>query len=331
MAKEILLYTGIYSDTAAQFLMELEAAKGMSPLVRVCTPGGDPFSTYGMIAKANEVGADYQVDGRCDSCGFYLVAGSNGNVECLDQTTFIAHRAASWMEDYPDNYPNAKADVEAVNKNLRAIIEKSLPDFEKVTGVKLDDMFSMEGGTKKRIDVRINAKQALKMGLVSKVNPLTAKKKKEINAYAQTMGIAAIYNESEINAENNEKMEIKTLAELKAAYPALVAQAETEATTAVKAASIEAERKRIAMWNKYRHVDAKVVDEGINSGKEVDIDVMSDMQIKMASPAFLEAMKKQNTTVTTANAETAEAKTEDQIKAEAMFAAADKEMFGEKK
>lgn len=332
MPKQILLYGGIYSDTAAQFLTELEANKDNEPVVRVNCPGGDPYSTFGMIAKACEIGACYQVDGRADSSAFYLVANAGMDcVECLDVTTFVAHRAMSWMEDYPDNYPNALTEVKAVNVHLRGIIEKNLPKFEEVMGVTLDKLFSMEGGTKGRIDVKINATQAKKMGLVGKVNKLTAKKKTEIKAFAEQYHIAAFSSEPSISAENNNDMElITTLAQLKAQYPTLAAEAKTEGVTEGRAAGITYERKRISAWNRYRLVDAKTADTGIASGAEVDMDVVAEMSVKMASPAYLEAMKKQNTTVQTGEAET-EAKTKEQLDAEAMIAAADKDLFGEKK
>lgn len=310
--------------------MELEANKDNGPVVRVNSQGGDPFSTFGMIAKACEVGACYQVDGQANSSAFYLVANAGSdNVECLNVSTFKVHRAASYMEKYPTEYPGVIDQVKAVNVHLRAIIEKNLPDFEKVTGVTLDAVFSMEGGYDKRVDVSINAKQALKMGLVGKVNSLTAKKKKEINAFAEQYHIAAFSNEPNISAENNDNdMEpITTLAQLKAQFPGIYAEAKGEGITEGRTAGIAYERKRISTWNKYRGVDAKVVDAGIEAGTEVDMDIMAEMQIKMAAPEYMEAMKKQNKVVKIGEADT-EAKTEDQIKAESMMAAADKELFG---
>ena len=295
MKKQILLYNNINPDTAANFINELEANKDNELVCRVNCPGGDPYSTYGMIAVADSIpNLKYHADGQANSCAFYLLAKAaiKGTSECLNFTTFIAHRASTWMEKYPDMMtPEIKSQLADINGDLRSIIENNLPEFENVTGVTLDKVFSMEG---KKLDVRINAKQAKKMGLVSKVNNINPKLKTEIVAWSNQYGIAAFADNSEININSNsniDTMEITTLSEFKAQYPTIYAEA--------KAEGIELEKNRIAGWEVWRKYDAKAVDLGIASNKEITSREISEFSAKAVAPEYLASLRAGNQNVTT--------------------------------
>jgi ATP-dependent protease ClpP protease subunit len=293
MAKQVLLYNDIYPYTAAQFLTDLEAA-GDGATVRVNCPGGDPYSTYGMIAVAAKSNAKYEVDGQANSCAFFLVASAGPeNVECLTASSFVAHRASTWYEKYPDMMTDAmKAELKACNDTLRGIIEDNLPEFETVMKVKLDDLFAM---TYPKLDVRINAKQAKKMGLVGQVNPLTPTRKKEVEAYAQRFGIAAFSSTATTtNTKPTVDMEITTLAELKAQYPALYDAAKAEGALEGSTATLATEKRRIAAWQAWEKLAPEATAAGIASGKFPDAADLSEMQAKAFTSGTLEAMKKDN-------------------------------------
>lgn len=326
MAKQILLYNEIYSYTASAFLTQLDAYKGSNVDIRVNCPGGDPYSTYGMIAMVANSKARMLVDGRADSCAAYMVAasGAKQNTECLTVSSFTFHRASTWMEKYPDMFTDAiKAELAGINTNLRAILEDSCGGAQwlDVTGVSLDTMFSMEGVK----DVKITAEQAKQLGFVVAINPLTAVKKTEIIALSKQYNIAAFDASANTNIqnENNTVMEPKifaTLAELKTAYPGLVAEAET----AGNKAGITAERKRINGWLKFMPVDAPTVIKAIADGADLDMDVIADMTVKMQAPDYLARMKKGNVQVTTAAGDNNANKTEAELAADAFQANADK-------
>lgn len=294
MAKEILLYSPIYSFTAADYIEQLEANKDMDITVRMNCPGGDVYAAYGMIAKFAEhnKGKQIKVDGQAKSGGFFMCCYAE-DVECLDVSDFLAHRAAlpSYIEDNKDYFTDEmKAMLTRINTSLRAGIESkiSAKKFKNVTGVSLDDMFSLDN----RIDVSITAEQALKMGLVKKVIPLTTEKKDEINALSIINGVAAFSNEPKINnEEKTNTMEIKTLAEFKIAYPGIYAEAHTEG---VKAGQGK-EKIRVESWLAWSEIDPVAVAKGIEDGSEVDQKVNSQMTVKAVAKAQLIKAEAENT------------------------------------
>ncbi len=83
MAKEILLYTGIYSYSAANFIRELEDNKGEDICVRGNCGGGSMFDTYGMIAKFKEHPKAKRMVARYADKRAALKAA--GNFEALDK------------------------------------------------------------------------------------------------------------------------------------------------------------------------------------------------------------------------------------------------------
>ena len=301
MRKQILLYRAIYPDTAAQFITELSDNRACDLTVLVNCPGGDPYSTYGMIAVANKMdNVCYEVHGQASSCAAYMLAGSPNKAEntCLDVSVMVFHRAASWMEKYPDLYTDAvKAELEAVNANLRDVLEKGIggDNFKRITGTSFDDMFAMD----KRLDVRVSAKMAKKMGIVGKIVPISSKIKAEIEARASEYHIAAFAegtNLANINSQSNDDvMEITTLAALKAAYPVLV----TEAENAAAATALANEKIRVEAWSAWNHVDAEAVKAGIASDKLPTPADVSNFQVKACSPDILAKMKEGNKQVTT--------------------------------
>ena len=303
MKKPILLYSAIYPDTAAKFIGDLDACGDSDVRVLVNCPGGDPYSTYGMIAMANERdNLSYDVHGQASSCAAYMVAGSPNKADntCLNVSAFIFHRAASWMEGNATYFTDAvKAELEEVNKNLRGILEKGIgaDNFKKITGTSLDEMFDMS----KRIDVRVNAKQAVKLGIIGKIVSLSSKMKAEIESNATKYHIAAFAEGTtftNIESSNDTVMEykeIKTLAELEAAYPTLVAEMKKTTTTE----AIANEKMRIESWSAWALVDPEAVAKGIAGDKFPTPADTSKFQVKMASPDVLKRMIAGNANVTT--------------------------------
>lgn len=265
MAKEILFYTSINSYSVADFIGQLEANKGNDICARIYCPGGDVYATYGMIAKWNEHPVSkkrMKVDGRADSSAAFMLCSSDDN-ECLSISKFTFHRAAypSWIENDKARFTDGlKASLNETNLDLRALIERvcTAEKWLEVTGVSLDDMFSLDS----RIDVEISAKQAKELGFVQKIIPLTQAKQKEINAICGTVGIAAIYTEAEIKATTTTSTENKKsmkAGEIKAAHPEAYAEILAEGATQ--------ERERVEAYMEWVDVDAKAVAEGIASGK----------------------------------------------------------------
>jgi ATP-dependent protease ClpP protease subunit len=185
MAKEILLYQGVNSDSITGFINALETSKNEDIKVRICTPGGSVYYGWGGVAKFQEHKKEksISVDGIAGSFGAYLCCYAKGSVESLDVSKFVFHRAAlpAWMESDPKYFTEAeKTSLNKINVNLRAAIEgvTTSAKWNEVTGVTLDTMFSLDS----RIDVELDADQAMELGIVNKINKITPEKKAEIEA-----------------------------------------------------------------------------------------------------------------------------------------------------
>ncbi|MFA6057295.1 MAG: ATP-dependent Clp protease proteolytic subunit [Taibaiella sp.] len=304
MKKEILIYSGIYSWTVADIITRLEEAKDSDIRCRVNSPGGEVYYAYGLIAKYMEhtKNKQMQVDGIAASAAAFLCCCSD-ETECLDVSTFLFHRAAfpSWIENDPEYFTESRrSEITKINKDLRAIMEGKFTAelWQKVTGVSLDDLFSLES----RMDVTLDAKQAKKLGLVNKINSITPEKKAEIESLV--MGIAALsipkMPETEreeptttIIKNPNKKM---TLQEIKAQHP--------DVCKAIYDEGVAAERDRVESYMEFADVDPVAVKAGISAGKAITAKEMAGFSRKAIAQATIGNMQAENAPdVTTEEAE----------------------------
>jgi enoyl-CoA hydratase/carnithine racemase len=116
-----------------------------------------------------------------------------------------------------------------------------------------------------RLNVNISAQQALQMGLISKVTPLTAEKRKEINALAGSVGIAAIHQEIKIQ----NKM---TIQDIQAQHP--------EAYAAIFNAGKNAESIRVKTILAWHRIDPETTIAMVKDGREMAPDVTAEFQVK---------------------------------------------------
>lgn len=274
MTKEILLYNSFNSYSVADFINSLEANKGSDICLRMNTPGGSVYDGYGAIAKWNEFPNSkvLKIDGRADSFGAYFMCFADRNqVECLDVSTFTFHRAAmpSWFEADANYFTDSvKASLTKVNESLRSGIESkcTAQKWKSVTGVSLDDMFSLNS----RIDVPVNAEQAKKMGFVGNVVKLTPKKLSEIKAYSADLAAeyAPLITAEIINSN------IMTIQEVKA---------NSEIYNAIKAEILADEKDRIESFNAFADVNPKAVLDAIVSGESYKASFGAKMQAQQMS------------------------------------------------
>lgn len=180
MAKPILLYTSIFSDTAINFTDQVLATPEDEKLkIWINTPGGSTNAGFAMLASVQEHKSDNEmtVTGNADSFGFFMLLFGDHN-RAYDTSSFMIHRAASFWEDFMSE--EELKDIEAVNKTIRKKLEARIDEdiFEKVTKKSFDDIFDM----KTRLDVRLTARQAKKIGLIDEVVKLDVRKKAEIES-----------------------------------------------------------------------------------------------------------------------------------------------------
>jgi ATP-dependent Clp protease protease subunit len=269
--QEILLYGGINSFSAEEFIQKLNEFDGEDITCRINCQGGDVFSGWGMIAKMQEYSGNIsvKVDGIAASMAAFMLLFAD-NVECLDASSFIFHRADGYVSTDED-----KAYLNSINANFRKKMEEKIPNalFKQVTGKSYSDMFNPET----RIDCMLTAKQAKELGLVSKINKLSVTEAKKVKALADKYKftselpteITAVL-ESEI--KTLEPIKMKTVAEFKAAHPELFAQVQLEA--------VEAERDRVGSFMAFSEIDPVAVKEGIESGKAMSATQMSQFSLK---------------------------------------------------
>lgn len=277
---EILLYESIDSWSADRIVTQLNAAIGQPASMRVMSRGGSPEAGYTMLAKMQEHGnVQLNVDGYAESMGAFMPCYANG-VVCLDVTRFIFHRAA-----YP-RYFETEATAEElepltdINTFLRAGLEAKVDvaRFEEITGVTMDELFSMEG----RVDVKLTAQEALEVGLVDEINPVTSKR--VARAMIDRFKIAASMTderrktdaeefEKKLAKAKKEKKPTKTPKGTKQNFKTMsvekIKTENPEAYNEIIKLGAEMERARIAEWNEYAEMDATLAQKGIASGEDV--------------------------------------------------------------
>lgn len=278
MAKEILLYSGIHDWSVSSLIEKLDEYMGESVELRVNTQGGDLFSGWGGIAKVVEHGdVTVKVDGLAASMGFVYCLFAK-SVECLDVSTFMAHRASG------SNNPSEEEQnlINQKNKEIKAKMKAKFNEelFKKYTGYTIDEMFDGD----EVVNVWLTAKQAEKVGLVQKVNTLSPKKSKVM---ADMFYKVAASTETEIEDEKS-KSKNMTLAEFKEKHPAIYNQVLEEG----KKLGAEAESDRVNAALVFAHLDMEGVKKIIASGKPMTATQQAEFALKAASPEALAALKK---------------------------------------
>jgi ATP-dependent protease ClpP protease subunit len=288
---EVLVYDYIDSYSATDFVKQLNAVPtpGEDVTIRICTGGGEVSYAFAMISKLKEIKNPKKaiVDGKAYSGGCFMLAYMD-DVECVDTAEGLIHRAAyaDWFEksEYFDDA--TKGNLERMNKSLRAALEAKIdvPAFEAIAKCTMDDVFSMDD----RKDVFLTAAQMKKIGLVNRIVKITPQRKalveSKIVAIASTRAgykMAAVHESS-----NKNSMDITTLEELKAHYPAVYALAIQKGR--------DEEYDRVMAFMKFRKVDAKAVAKAIKKRKEMSQSFMAEMNAKANSPEALKRLEQES-------------------------------------
>lgn len=267
-----MLYSTIWEYTVQSLISQINAAGNDGIVMRICSPGGGPVESFGLIAKWKEYkGAKHtQTDGKADSAAAFMLCYSDKN-KALDVSTFLFHRAAypQWIESNNQVFTQQRRDeLTTINGFYRTAMEAKMdiPAFERIAGFTLDEMFSLES----RREVKLTAAQAKEIGLVDEIITITP----EIKAFVESnvMRIAAESSGFEAAAQpplppaptttsTTHKTKNMTLAELKAQHPEAYAAAVQEGQTT--------ERDRVASWMEFADIDAAAVKAGIEAGTEL--------------------------------------------------------------
>lgn len=180
MAKPILLYTSIWEEQAEEITEKILESPEDEPIeIWMNTPGGSVSHGWSIMAALNEVKKEvnFTVLGDASSMGAIMLLFGTKN-KAYDISNFLFHRAASFWEDVMNE--DELKDIENRNKIIRKKMEARINEemFIKVTGKTFDDIFDMSN----RLDVRLNAQQAKKIGLIDEIVKLDVKKRQEIES-----------------------------------------------------------------------------------------------------------------------------------------------------
>lgn len=279
--KEILLYGSIYTYGAESFINSMNDAEDEDIVIRVNSDGGSPETGWGMIAKCAEHKGKVKmkVDGKAHSTAAYMLCYAE-DVECLDVSQFLLHRAAYayWIENNAELMTQAMKDNLAfVNGKLRKALESKIDvaKFEQLKGVTLDALFS----TDSRIDVMLSPAEAKKIGLVNRVVSITPQKKAEIDSYMQMAAHAQPVPAPKPTNPIITKMDIT---KLKAEHPAVYAE--------VIALGVAQEKDRVEACMVFMEIDPAGVKAAIESGKQLSAKQMADFTLKAVSGKRVEAI-----------------------------------------
>lgn len=305
--QEVLFYGEISDFSVSSFINRMREAKDLRRDVKILanSMGGSPDSGYGMIKTIRDF--PYKKKLSIHGAAYSMMAFAAlyvDEVEAIEQTLFLFHRAAaSFSED--EQIPAFRQLIVTRNEDLRQAMEQKLDiaAFERISGVTLDQLFSMDD----RIDVILNAEQAMEIGMLTEIIPMSAVEADEINS--RMMAACAGHGIQTIHVKNQNSM--KTLEELKEKHPELYAQAieagKKEATPPASGpvkkddlsdsekliqAGIEKERERVKGWQTFAEVDAKKVAEGIASGNSITMADIGEFTLTAQKKNFAGALKK---------------------------------------
>lgn len=282
MAKEILLYTDLYSYSTERLINALDENLKKEVRMRVNSPGGSVFASYGIFAKVKEHGnVTMHVDGMAASAAGLMLLYAK-KVTALNVCRIMLHRADAYIST-----PEQRVQLDSINVDLRKQLEMRVDNakFKAVTGSSFEDLFNPET----RIDIWLTADQAKELKIVSEIIEL---KPEEAKAMSDLMWDVAAKLEGapEPKIIDNPKTEdtMTTLDELKAKYPVLYQQA----VEAGHKAGVTAERDRVGAWMAWIGVDQKKVIEGIEKGEGISAKASQELQVSAMSGDYLKNLSK---------------------------------------
>ena len=290
--KTLLLYGRIDDYKSCEFnesIQELESDDEI--LLRINTTGGSPEYGWGIISMFKDLPnvKKVKVDGQAHSMGAFILCYVQES-EALDVAEFLIHRAA-----YPSYFEQSESFSEPIKENLIRVnqsLEKAfrdkvdVPMFEAMKGIKVKDIFSMDS----RVDVYLSAKEAKKIGLISKVIPLTASAVSEVSAFAKAASSdGKIFIPKQVQLEVKPNIQIQnpnkmTRSEFIAAHPELFAQIQNEAITA--------ERDRVGSLMAFHELDPETVTKAIKEGTVLTATMSAEFTMKAIAKNAAKGLEK---------------------------------------
>ncbi len=218
MPKEILLYSDIYGWTAERAITDLNDARSQSEVViRFNGDGGEVRSGWAIIGKAKELKGKklFKNDGEANSMMAFAFC-YNDNNKAYDTSSFKFHRASFGLNYEASEYFTADEQKELADKNakLRAAFESKIDQakLKERKNITADELFAMPG----QAEVCLSAEDALYVGLINEIIPITPEYKAQVMALSQHFSPLKIAAMAEPAAQPPVKM---TKEQIKAQFP----------------------------------------------------------------------------------------------------------------
>jgi len=284
MPKELYLYSPVYDFVAQDLIASIQEFISEEVTLRVNTPGGSVFSTWGIIAKMKEHGnVSIKVDGAAMSSGANMLLYAT-NVEALDVSKFLFHRADMYVAN-----PEDQAFLDDINKDLKAKMKMKInaAKFKEITDYSIDELFD----STKRIDVVLSAKEMKEIGIVTKINKLTPA---DVTAFNNKMFAVAASVAASVEAKEEVKIEKPIIKINKMTIEALKAE-HPELFNSIIALGVAKEKDRTGAWLAFVDVDAEAVSKGIKDGVELSATAMAELSRKSFSAKALKDIEADST------------------------------------
>lgn len=284
--RSILFYNYIDDYSVPVLLEKMREASAVNQDIAIDanSGGGSVLAGIGFLSEYADYphGKEINVHGGAGSFMAFALLWSNKNT-ATDMSQFLLHRAASPFTD-----SNSIKMVDDINKKIRRKFEEVIKTetFEKITGVTVDRFFDIG---QERIDVQLTSEEARDIGLIHEIKNLAPE---DITAYNQLAVEAKsnmdmfMFDEKGIKLDSNINNGIMDKQFTQSDIDKAVEKAGTT--------SREAETKRVSEWNKFAHVDAKAVLDGIASGKSVDVESIKKFATIEAKASMLADLEKDN-------------------------------------
>ena len=238
MPNNLYLYYSFDNWTARQTAEEIDMFNGEAFEVRVNTPGGKIAAGFAILSKLGEANVSRMVvDGEAYSMGAFATLFAE-EVEANEYAEFMFHKIA-----YPSYYEPTDEEqktADAFNERMKKKMLKKGIDADFVAKV------FAEG---ERKDCYLTAKEALKFGVITKVNKIGKIALDEQRAKAAKAAYLRTQKQATDPQHKQTKKSAMTLAELKGQHPALVAE--------LKEATVAEERERVTSLLSYVKTDDK--------------------------------------------------------------------------
>ena len=306
--RNLVLAVPIFEYTAERFIEKVDEIPDDEDLnIWLNSPGGSVFAGWSIIGrlKLRSGQCNITVLGHAASMAFLFTAYGD-EVEALDVTKFMVHRASGYVRNDDD-----KKLLDEINADLLAKLKKRINNkkLKELTGTTLDKLWKSD----ERKDLWLSAKDAKEIGLVDKIirlepEKMTALTNQFVAFYdfgtdpygngevveviddsdsqgsdelsSELPGSSETVTDETYNSQTKKKM---TKQELQAQHPELYNEIYGEGKTAGITEGQTTERNRVQTWMAFLDVDKENILKAVKDGEDFTTAKQAELVVKMTA------------------------------------------------